>query len=94
MRTKDNQWEYDSEETKDMKNEDQSLKFRKPSADYGIDRDAEQDDSPEEHDTMPWVRVIGIISKNDQTPCHRPVEVADRSAEGLPSKDGQPSYNS
>ena len=94
MRTKDDQREYNSEEAKDVKNEDQPLESRKPSADDGIDRDAEHDDRPVEHDTMPWVRVICRISKNNQPSCHRPVEVSDRSAEGLPSEDCQPSYNS
>ena len=70
-----------------MENEYQSLKFGKPAADDGIDRDAEQDDSPEEHDITPGMRVIARIGKSDQTPRHRPVQVSDRRAEGLPSED-------
>ncbi len=69
-----------------MKNEDQSFELRKPTADDGIDRDAEQDDSPKEHDTMPSVRLVGRVGKNDQTPCHRPVQVSNGSAKGLPSE--------
>ena len=41
---------------------------------------------------MPWLGVVGRIGKNNQTPCHRSVEVSDGSAEGLPSEDCQPAY--
>ena len=37
MRAKDDEREYNSKEAEDVKNEDQSFKFRKPTADDGID---------------------------------------------------------
>lgn len=87
MRPKDDQWEQNSKEAEYVENEYQSFKFGKPAADDGIDRDVEQDDSSEEHDTMPGMRVIARIDKSDQTPRHRPVQVSDRRAEGLPPED-------
>ena len=91
MRPKGDQCNYNSEEAEDMENQDQSFKFGKPAADDGVNQDAEQDDSPKEHDTMPRVRLIGETGQNDQTLCHGPVQISYRGAEGLPSKDSEPS---
>ena len=90
MRPKNNKGEQYSEEAEDVENQNQSLKFREQAADNRVDGDTEQDDSPEEHDAMPGVRLVGRIGKNDQALCHGPVEIPNRSAEGLPSEDGQP----
>ena len=87
MRPKGDQCNHNSEEAEDMENQDQSFKLGKPAADDGVNQDTEHDDSPEEHDTMPGVRLIGRIGKNDQTLCHGPIQISHRSAEGLPSKD-------
>ena len=87
MRPKDDHWEDNSKKAENVENEDQPFKFGKPAAYDGIDRDAEQDDSPEEQYALPGVRLIARIGKNNQTLCHRPVQVSDRSAEGLPSED-------
>ena len=76
MRPENDQWDHNGKEPEDMENQDQSFKCRKPAAYDGIDQDGEQDDSPEEHDTMPRLRLIGRVGQNNQTTCHRPIQVS------------------
>lgn len=61
MRSKSDERDKNGEETKDVQDQDETLKLGQHRADEGVDEDSKQEDCPEQKRSLPQLRFEGFV---------------------------------
>lgn len=91
MRSKIHQWDHDSEESKDMEDQNQTFNLRKPSRQKGIDEHDDEDQSIEYECSLPSGWRIAVVIKDDHSLDDGRSEEGDTGLAGLPCDYSEPS---
>lgn len=87
MRSKSDERDKNGEETKDVQDQDESLKLGQHGADEGVDKDGKQEDCPKEKCTLPQLRFERLVVHGRHSQDHVSRKKGTRRYGSLPSAD-------
>lgn len=91
--TKGDQRDQDSEEPKNVKDQNETLELGQNRADKRVDEDSKDEDGPEQHSAMPELGHVCVPVQSRHSEDHVTSEQSTRGNGSLPAADSEPTGN-